>query len=397
MKVFVLNNDGKPLMPTKPVIARLLLKQDKAKVVNRFPFTIKLTYQSSNYVQDVFLGIDSGYSNIGFSAITNKEELISGEVKLDTNMSNRLTDRAMYRRNKRNRLRYRKPRFLNRTRKEGWLPPSIQRRFDTHISLVNKIKRLLPISKLTVEIANFDIQKLNNPEINGIEYQQGNLYNYQNVRSFLIAREKSKCQLCGKEFIKGDTAHIHHIIQRSKGGTDKPNNLSLLHKKCHEKIHKQGLYNKLNKNKQYKESIFMSIIKNKFRKVLNCFITYGYITFTKRNELTIPKTHNNDAFIISGGDNQERSIVYEIIQKRKNNRCLQLNRNGYKPSIRKQRYSLQPQDLVKIKGEIFVVKGVHSYGKQVKLCSSENEIINKPVKSLDNWIFHQKTLIWKAI
>jgi len=397
MKVFVLNNDGKPLMPTTPVIARLLLKQDKAKVVNRFPFTIKLTYQSSNYVQDVSLGIDSGYLNIGFSAITNKEELISGEVKLDANMSNRLTDRAMYRRNKRNKLRYRKPRFLNRRRKEGWLPPSIQRRFNTHISLINKIKKLLPISKLTVEVGNFDIQKLNNPEISGVEYQQGNMYEDRDLRSFLMDRAKGKCQLCGKEFIKGNPAHIHHIIPRSKGGTDKPNNLSILHKKCHEKLHKQGLYNKLNKNKQYKESTFMSIIKNKFKEVLNCFITYGYITFIKRNELSIPKTHNNDAFVISSGINQERSIVYEMIQKRKNNRCLQLNRNGYKPSIRKQRYSLQPQDLVKIKGEIFSVKGVHSYGSQVKLCSSENKIINKSVKLLDKWIFHQKTLIWKAI
>ena len=189
-KVYVLSIEGKPLMPCTPCKARKLLKNDKAKIVKLYPFTIKLNFECENQVQEVSFGVDSGYQFIGFSAISSNEELISGTLILDGKTSERLTERAMYRRGRRSRHHwYRKPRFLNRKIKDGWLPPSIQRRYDTHLRLIKLIKSILPITKITIETANFDIQKIENPNISNEQYQQGNMYSYQNVRSYLMARE----------------------------------------------------------------------------------------------------------------------------------------------------------------------------------------------------------------
>lgn len=140
--VYVISKSGKPLMPTKRYAkVRILLKEKKAKVIKRKPFTIQLLYETKEYTQLISLGIDSGYVYIGFSAITEKEELISGEVELLSGISERLKQRAMYRRQRRSRLRYRKPRFNNRRRPEGWLAPSIQHKYDTHIRFIEKLKK----------------------------------------------------------------------------------------------------------------------------------------------------------------------------------------------------------------------------------------------------------------
>ena len=173
--VFVIAKEGHPLMPCSPAKARKLLKAEKAKVVKRCPFTIQLNWVCENQVQEIICGIDSGYENVGFNCLTKKKVLICGEVKLDSRMKKRLDERRMYRRNRRNKLWYRKPRFLNRAKPKGWLPPSIQRRFDAHINLIERLKKILPISKVIVETASFDIQKLNNSNIEGTEYQQGEM------------------------------------------------------------------------------------------------------------------------------------------------------------------------------------------------------------------------------
>lgn len=137
--VYVLSINGKPLMPTnRHGKVRRLLKQGLAKVVKVKPFTIQLLYDTTTYTQDVILGIDSGYNYIGFSAITEKKELISGEVKLRNDISELIKERRMYRRIRRNRLRYRKPKFNNRvsSKKEGWLAPSIKHKLDSHIRFI---------------------------------------------------------------------------------------------------------------------------------------------------------------------------------------------------------------------------------------------------------------------
>ena len=361
----VLSITGSPLMPCSLTKARHLLERRRAKIVNLNPFAIKLTFECENKIQEVSLGIDSGYKHIGFSAITKTKEVISGEVSLDDKTSKRLTERRMYRRNRRNRLRYRKPRFNNRKTPEGWLPPSVQRRFDTHINMISKLKELTPVKRVTVEIGAFDIQKLMDPEISGKEYQQGDLFGYNNLKTFLFSREHSKCQLCGKKIIKGDKAHMHHIIPRSETGTNRPSNMALLHEDCHDKLHKKELYKKLKAPKQYKAETFMSMMADRLKKVLDCDVTYGYETATKRNFLEVEKSHVNDAFIISGGTNQERCFPYKIEQKRINNRAIQTNRKGFAPSIRKQRHKIQNRDFVWINGNKYLCGGVACRGTQV--------------------------------
>lgn len=127
MKVLVINFWGRPLMPTTPRKVRLLLKEGRAKIVGRDPFTIQLLYKTRGYTQPITLGIDAGYETIGYSVVTEKEELVGGEMKLLSGVSARITKRCQYRRTRRNRLRHRAPRFDNRRRLDGWLPPSIRR------------------------------------------------------------------------------------------------------------------------------------------------------------------------------------------------------------------------------------------------------------------------------
>ena len=146
---------------------RRMLRDGRAKVVKAKPFTIQLTYETTKYTQPITLGIDAGYQSIGFSAITEKKELLAGECQLLQGQVERNRERLMYRRQRRNRLRYRKSRFDNRRKPEGWLAPSLQNKLDTHIRLVEKIKSILPITQVIVEVANFDIQAIKNPGIQG--------------------------------------------------------------------------------------------------------------------------------------------------------------------------------------------------------------------------------------
>jgi len=390
MRVFVLNMRKEPLMMTSSRKARLLLKRGEAVVVRRSPFTIQLKYASGERKQEISCGVDSGYSHIGFSCVTERQELVRGEVAVDNFTVKHLIEKSMYRKNRRNKLRYREPRYLNRKRSDGWLPPSVERRYQTHIHLITLLKKLLPISDIIVETASFDIQKLNNPEITSEGYQQGSLYK-SNVRAFILAREKNTCQLCKEGYSKTDHWHKHHIIPRSQGGTDKPDNIALLHEKCHDKLHAKGLYKQLEKNKQYKEPTFMNIVKGKFKEDLNCKTVFGYETFVKRNELQLKKSHSNDAFVIAGGSTQNRCFEYMVKQKRRNNRSLQLNRKGSKPSIRRQRHKLQPYDLIRIgNNKIYEVKATHCRGTRVQIKNRKDTAI----KNI-SWFFNSKSLIFK--
>ena len=167
MSVSVLNQRQEPLMPCSPRKARMLLKEGKAKVTKRMPFTIQLTIATGETKQEITIGIDAGSKTIGVSATTDKEELFSAEVELRNDIVDLLSTRRQNRRARRNRLRYRKPRFLNRvkSKKKGWLAPSIQNKIETHLKVVSLIYKILPISKTIVEVASFDIQKIKNPEI----------------------------------------------------------------------------------------------------------------------------------------------------------------------------------------------------------------------------------------
>lgn len=173
--VYVISKDGKPLMPTENhAKVRVFLKEGKAVVVKRTPFTIQLTYETTSYIQDISLGVDAGSKHVGISATTEEKVLYEEEVELRNDMVKLLSDRRELRRARRNRkTRYRKARFDNRKRPEGWLAPSVRHKIETHLAVIAKVYKILPISKITVETAQFDIQKIKNPDIEGEEYQQG--------------------------------------------------------------------------------------------------------------------------------------------------------------------------------------------------------------------------------
>jgi hypothetical protein len=385
-------------MSTTPRRARKLLLSNKAKVAKRFPFVIQMLTPTGENKQEIRLGIDSGYKKIGFSCICAHGELLSGELELDNNTSKRLIERRMYRRLRRAKLWYREPRFNNRTKSSDWLAPSVNRRYQTHLSLVKKIEKILPISKITVETGNFDIQKLINPEIKSSEYQEGNLYQFDNEKSFVIFREHGKCQYCGEE--KGnDSWRFHHIIGRKEVGTDRVENIALLHSKCHGEIHKNKLEHLIKKSKEYKDASFMNIVKDRFQKDLNCDLTYGYITYNRVKELNLEKSHINDAFVIAGGNLQKRVYPVLVTQKRKNNRCLQLNRKGFAPSVRKQRSKYQPSDLVKINNERYNVIGMFNYGKWIRVselkAKKSDKLLNFSIKKVIS-SYSYNSLVFKS-
>jgi len=323
--VFVLNKHGKPLMPCTAGKARRLLKQGKAKVVNMTPFSIQLLYGSSGYKQDVTLGIDAGYKTVGYSAVTAGRELIAGELELRTDIKRLLEKRRTYRRDRRNRKWYRKPRFGNRGRKDGWLAPSLEHKLRSHIKLIERLKQILPISRVIVEVASFDTQKMQRPEISGVEYQQGELQGYE-VREYLLEKWQRKCAYCGK---KNVPLEVEHIVPKSRGGSDRVSNLTIA---CHECNQKKGDltaeefgFPKVQRQagQPLKAAAFMNIIRWKLVNMLGCNWTYGSITKYRRTKLGLEKSHVNDAFVIAGGTNQERTgYIYMGKQVRRQNRSL---------------------------------------------------------------------------
>lgn len=314
MLVYVINENSKPLMPCKPAKARHLLREGKAKVVRRTPFTIKLTFRVENRVQKTILGIDPGSKKMG-TVVRRKgsnEVLYSSEVTLRGDISSRLKRRASYRRNRRNRkTRYRQPRFLNRKsafRGFGdWLPPSVASKVDSHKKEIRFILKLLPISEIKFEYSKFDTHKIKNPRVSGFWYQKGEMYGWENTKAYVLTRDGYKCKLCGK---KNAILDVHHIIWRSKGGGNKPSNLlTVCHDNCHLAIHKKGkkipqrVIARISKNT--KDATQTSIISKRvwswLRKLGKKAVkTYGFITKTKRRILRFKnKSHILDAYCIS--------------------------------------------------------------------------------------------------
>ena len=388
--VYVLNKRGRALMPTCPSMARRLICDSKAKIVKRYPFTIQLTIASGENRQEIVLGVDVGYQKVGISALSSKQELLSAEICLRNNITKLISDRSMYQRNRRNRLWYRKPRFNNRVKPKGWLAPSVQQKVDSHVKIIEIISKLLPITKVIVETAKFDIQKIKNPDISGKKYQDGEQKDFWNIRAYVFYRDNHTCQYCKR---KNLILQVHHIVSRKTGG-DRPGNLITLCVECHNKCHKGKIKSRFKATKCFKPETCMSIIRkyiiNELKKHYDVEETFGYITKSKRIENKIDKTHVNDAFVIANGNHQVRNSQFSVIQKRKNNRSLQKNRKGFAPSIRRQRYKIQPQDLVKIKGKWETTQGMHCKG--TRLLVNKKSINIKLVEGVIN----TGTLNWKV-
>ena len=324
-------------MPTENhAKVRILLKSKKAKVIKTCPFTIQLAYDSTHYTQEITLGVDSGSKHIGLSATTKSKVLFESDVELRNDIVNLLSTRRQNRRTRRNRkTRYRKPRFDNRRRKEGWLAPSIQNKVDSHLTVIRKVHEILPVTKIIVEVASFDIQKIKNPTISGTEYQQGEQSDFWNVREYVLFRDCHTCQCCkGKS--KDKILNVHHIESRKTGG-DAPNNLITLCETCHTGYHKGivKLPKTIHRGMSFKDASFMGIMRwafyNKLKEIYpNVSLTYGYITKNIRIRNCLPKEHYIDARCISGNP---KAISDGTVYYQKKVRCH--NRQIHKSTILK--------------------------------------------------------------
>ena len=320
---------GESLMPCSQRKARLLLKEEKAKIIGYKPFTIQLLQATGETTQEVHLGVDTGAKHIGIAATSGNKVLVKGEIELRDDIHKNMQSRKILRRNRRTRkIRYREPRFLNRKRKDGWLPPTVQSKLDATFMWIDKFSELLPNPILHIEVGKFDIQKMKNPNITNEEYQKGQCAGYYDVRYFVFARDNYICQVCKK---RNKILRTHHIIYKSKGGTDRADNLITVCNECHSsENHQNGgiLYDwmiKHKKVKQYKEATFMNIVRKRtFEKYPNAIITYGSETSPYRKELGLDKTHYNDAIAISKIENikENPNEHFYIKQFRKKKRSL---------------------------------------------------------------------------
>lgn len=338
--VYVINKQGQALMPTERFgKVRRLLKNSLAHVVCRIPFTIQLDYDTTDYTQPISLGVDAGSKHIGISATTSEKELYAADVELRNDIVDKLSTRRELRRTRRSRLRYRKARFNNRvsSKRKGWLASSVENKIQTHLTVVEKIHKFLPITNIVVETASFDIQKINNPIISGSEYQQGEQLDFFNVREYILFRDGHTCQHCkGKS--KDKVLNVHHIESRKTGG-DSPNNLITLCETCHKAYHRGEFKLNIKRGKSFRDSAFMGIMRWSFYDRLkniypNVSMTFGYITKNTRITNNLPKEHYVDARCISGNP-VAKPLGYYFYQKKVRCQNRQIHKSNFLKGGRK--------------------------------------------------------------
>jgi len=304
--VFVIDINKKPLSPCREAKARKLLKQGKAKIFKKFPFTIILNEaKETEENQEYRLKIDYGSKNTGLAILQNENVLWMAQIRHRTDIKANLDVRRGFRRRRRNNLRYRQPRFLNRKRKERWLPPSLESRVNNISTWVNKLQKLILLTHISYENVKFDIQLMQNPEISGIEYQQGTLQGYE-IREYLLEKFSRKCVYCGKQNVP---LEIEHIIPKSRGGTNRVDNLTI---SCHECNYKKGNmtaeeFGFSDIQKQVKQTLKDIAVINATRwKVYEVLCNIGLLiecgtgARTKMNRINsrLPKDHHFDACCI---------------------------------------------------------------------------------------------------
>ncbi len=304
-------------MPCSPTKARRLLNDGKAKVLRKTPFTLKLLYGSSGYKQPVIAGMDAGTQTLGCAAVTNGQVVYQSEVKLRTDVSKKMQQRAMYRRNRRGRkTRYRKARWRNRAsiRKKGRIAPSVRSKIESHLREKKQVESILPITRWKVETASFDIHHLTNPKVSSLGYQEGGQKGYYNVKAYVLDRDGYRCQ-SGRKVEHDKVLQVHHKVFRSQGGTDTPDNLVTICRRCHEDLH-AGMFELKARKSKTKHATEMGIVKAQLKKRLWFEETYGYETKYKREQcLGLAKSHANDAVAICCKDGETVKLD-EVLPKR---------------------------------------------------------------------------------
>lgn len=385
MFVYVISKDGQPLMPTSRFgKVRRLLKNKKAKVIRSCPFTIKLLYEPETLiVQEVVLGQDTGSKHIGTACIANDKVLYQSEVTLRDDIKKKMDGRRATRKRRRDRkTRYRKSRFLNRANstKKDRLPPSVRSKVQSHIDEIEFCKKILPISKIVLEVSQFDTALMKNPalineKVKRWGYQKGFNYEYSSRREAVLHRDNYTCQCCGKKHVK---LEVHHIIFRSMGGTDDEKNLITLCEKCHKAVHDGILIlTKKPKKLNLKYATQMSIIRSQLLKIYpDAIETFGFVTKENRNNLNLSKEHFTDACVIASGGKEFKQSNWLFKKRRvaKQNRQLCKGVRGEKKIPTGKILGFRKFDKVEYLKEIYFIKARRSRGDFVLMDIDNNAI-----------------------
>lgn len=313
--VFVLDKHKQPLMPCSEKRARLLLERKKAVIHKMMPFTIRLKERVGGDVQPVRVKLDPGSKTTGIAVVREEEEgkqavLFLAELQHRGNLiRDVLKQRAMFRRRRRSQnLRYRAPRFLNRTKPKGWLAPSLRHRVNSTMNWMRRLQQFLPVVAFSQELVKFDTQAMEKPDIGEMEYQRGTLAGYE-LREYILERDGHKCLYCGKDSVP---LNLDHVEPRSKGGSDRPSNLVLACIPCNQKKGSLSISEFLND-----ESIILAKIQKQLKKPLRdaaavnttrwalyrllasfglaVELASGGKTKWNRHRLNVPKSHALDA------------------------------------------------------------------------------------------------------
>lgn len=424
MLTYVLAADGSPLMPTYNIRkVRHMISDGRAVIAGHKPgFTIQLTYdlpeQEEAHTQDIEICEDTGDHHIGVSLKSEAHEYVHAQYDLLLDEKQRHDDCRRYRRTRRNRLRYRKARFDNRNKPQGWFAPSIENKTLRHVDLISSYRKVLPITSVTLETAAFDTQLLEAQQSGkdlpeGEDYQRGPKYQLNNLREAVFTRDRYTCQICGKSVKDGAILRVHHALYWKNDHTDRLSGLLTVCTTCHtSKNHKPGgkLWGITPKVGSMASAAFMSQIRWHILELCReqfpdmvIHITNGAATKQTRRYLRIKKTHANDAYCMGKFHPLHKAEERHYTKRRRNNRVLskfydakytdirdgakksgsQLGTNrtnrseprcsdknerifrGVKTAkgrvaTRRRRYPIQAGDVVTYNGTKRIVKGVHN-------------------------------------
>ena len=393
MRVYVQSKSGTWLMPTHAAKARFLLKQGKAKVIQSVPFAIQFQYDSPEIVQSVTVGIDDGGIHVGVAAVVGEKVLYQEEVNLRTDIRGKMDTRRSYRRSRRNRnTRYRKPMFLNRVKEHG-IPPSIKSKKDAIVRTILKLPLPKP-SLIRLEDAYFDFQAMENPALNGKQYQEGTLLYEKNFKTAAKTRDSHQCRVCKTN----QDLQVHHLRPRADGGTDKLSNLMTLCVESHRKHHQDGLKLPKQKSSFYVLASHVQQGKNylqaELRKIAPLQTTFGFITAYFRKEAGLNKSHVNDAVVIAYREATPLGeyIKTNCVEFRKRSLHEATARKGRKAPNREQKRNakntfrlsgFQCWDTVKAFGNLGFISGFTGVNA-CRIVDINGEYIKKPGKSYNN-------------
>lgn len=361
--VFVLNHDLSPLMPCRPAKARHLLRDGRAEVVKRRPFTIRLKWKCESNLQTVTVGIDKGSHHTGYCAVANGEVLLTGTIEHRRDIKEKMEARREHRRSRRNRKWYRPARFDNRAsmRATGRLAPSIKANADEVVRTIRKLP--LPISQIIVEDVLVDIARINDPTLQRADYQKSNRL-HPNLRLACLIRDSFLCRLCHK---KNGNLEAHHIIHRSAGGKDTIENLATLCGSCHDKLHDGKVELNLSGENGFKDRIAQRTMQGKtymydsLRQIAPVSLVFGYQTYEYRHILRLPKDHHIDALCVATlldgeivAPREDRRIDVSFLSRqtrRQFHSCPQKGKGRVRYQVNEELDGFTKGDIVRVRGK----------------------------------------------